>query len=282
MKTKLKNYKLLIILSIIILLVLALIFYIFYKTVIFADTDDWDKVIKSVNDGTYKEKYNIGDTMELDLGPEGIIEMEIIAFDTDELADKKGKASITWISKQLIKSEHLMNPYREKDASDPSEFQTGTGSIGGWKDSEMRKWLKSDIKGLIPQNVRDAIKPVKKYSTSYNTSDVTKDEGYIHNEKSVDDIWIPSWREVFGSDPEYSSMYDYFESKGPTYSLFTSDDDRIKKEIDADKASWWWLRSAGNNSYYDGSMGFNCVFSGGSDGYYLADNKEAVAIGFCM
>ncbi len=45
---------------------------------------------------------------------EGIVEMQIVAFDADELADGSGKAAITWISKQLLNSDHRMNPKMEK------------------------------------------------------------------------------------------------------------------------------------------------------------------------
>ena len=64
--------------------------------------DSWEDIIASVNDGTYKSKYKIGDTKSMDLGSEGVVEMQIAAFDADELADGSGTAAITWISKQLL------------------------------------------------------------------------------------------------------------------------------------------------------------------------------------
>ena len=49
--------------------------------------DSWELIIASVNNGTYKNKYMIGDTKSLNLGSEGVVVMQIAAFDADELAE---------------------------------------------------------------------------------------------------------------------------------------------------------------------------------------------------
>ena len=208
--------------------------------------------------------------------------MQIAAFDADELADGSGKkAAITWISKQLIPG-HRMNPDRETDASSSSKYKIGTGNIGGWEHSEMRAWLKSDIKPLIPVTIRNAIKPVKKYSSSYDTSGNRK-----RNEMTVDDVWIPSYREVDGTSTD-------FETMGPTYTeLFSSDSDRVKQYRNyneySDFSSWWdleWgLRSADDYFIKDYSQcaDFRIVNGDGSlESSYWSDSWVAVALGFCM
>ena len=248
----------------------------------FHNKDGWNAVIQSVKDGTYKEKYSIGDTLELDLGSEGIVEMQIVAFDADELADGNGKAAITWISKQLLNSDHRMNPAREDDPSDSSKYLIGTGSIGGWANSEMRSWLQSDVKALIPSTVRNAIKPVRKYSTSYTTANPSSSESYIYNESTVDDVWIPSWQEVYGSDSGYSGWYERYESSGPTYALFDSYDDRVKQKTGASRAPLWWLRSASSGNDDFNSYHFERVLSGGGNDASYADAPCAVALGFCI
>ena len=73
-------------------------------------TDTWDEIITAVNNGTYASKYQIGDTKKLVLGSEGAVAMKIIAFDTDDLASGGGKAPITFVSEQLLKTNHRMNP----------------------------------------------------------------------------------------------------------------------------------------------------------------------------
>ena len=234
-------------------------------------TDSWDQIIESVNNGTYKKIYTIGAVKELDLGREGIIDMQIAAFDADELADGSGKAAITWISKQVLKTQYQMNPGREYDLHTYT-YILGTGSIGGWEQSEMRKWLKNDIKPLVPSTVRNSIKPVTKYSASYDVSNNRE-----NNTETTDDVWIPSCREVFG--PESASYYNLpFESEGPTYTdLFVSSSDRIKQKSGESNAQYWWLRSAGR-----GSTAFEGVYSGSVNDGYNSTTKNSVAIGFCM
>ena len=224
-------------------------------------TDSWEEIIASTEDGTYKTKYNIGDTKELDLGSEGIVDMQIVAFDADELADGSGTAAITWISKQLLKSDHRMNPDRENDSSDSSKYKLGTGSIGGWEQSEMRTWLNDTIKSMIPTTVQTAIKPVKKYSTSYDVSG-----NWIKDSETIDEVWIPSIRELYNAD--------WSESVGPRYSEI----DRIKYKDGTSTPSVWWMRSAFSYST-------NNFMTVGEDGHnYIAANIQElpVALGFCI
>lgn len=72
-------------------------------------TDSWEEIIASTKDGTYKDRYSIGDTKTIDLGTEGKVNMQIVAFDADDLADGTGKAPITWISEQLLATNRRMN-----------------------------------------------------------------------------------------------------------------------------------------------------------------------------
>ena len=159
-------------------------------------TDSWDEIITAGKDGTYKDKYRIGDTNELDLGEEGIVNMKLAAIDADELADGSGKATMTWIAVELINSEYHMNP------NDTNK--------GGWPESEMRIWLRESIMPLFPENVKSNIKEVTKYTYS-ETSTIS----------SKDTIWIPSMREVAGAGGDSYEPYSRFticwENRGPMY-----------------------------------------------------------------
>ena len=234
--------------------------------------DNWEEIIASVNDGTYKKKYRIGETKELDLGPEGTVEMQIAAFDADELADGSGKAAITWIAKKPLNTSHKMNPSISTNPSNPGKYLPGTGSVGGWQYSDMRAWLQSDIKPLIPSIVREAIKPVAKYSASW---DCVSQNTNIYNEVTTDDLWIPSYREIGGSSTQE------YETEGPSYTvLFPSDSERVRKNKDG-SGEWWWLRSVTAFS----NFAFMSVDPEGriehNDSTYV-DDEEAVILGFCM
>ena len=66
-------------------------------------TDSWDDIFAAELDGTYKTKYAIGDTINLDVGSEGIVNAQIAAFDVEG-------AKIVWITEQPLKTDHRMNP----------------------------------------------------------------------------------------------------------------------------------------------------------------------------
>ena len=102
-------------------------------------SDSWEEIIDSVKDGTCFDKYKIGDTKEFDLGEEGVIEMELVAFDTDELADGSEKAAMTWIAKDLLNTVHVMN----------AELT----SEGGWPASDLRAWMQESVLPLFPEEV---------------------------------------------------------------------------------------------------------------------------------
>ena len=225
-------------------------------------SDSWDAIIAAVNNGTYASKYKPGNYKPLDLGTEGIVNMQIVAMNKDALASGSGTAPITWVSKELLTTSHRMNPARAADPEDSSKYQEGTGTIGGWEKTEMRSWLKETIKPLIPAAVSAAIKPVTKYSRIYDTS-----SSAVNNVTSTEDVWIPSAREV---------GFTGYETEGPTYdSAFNSNATRVKMKVGASSASWWWLRSA--NDYY-----FRGVSTDGSYANYNATPSGAVALGFCI
>ncbi len=142
------------------------------------------------------------------------------------------------------------------------DYQEGTGSIGGWEKAEIRTYYKETLKSLIPEDVRSAIKPVKKYTRIYNTTN-----SMVNNVETTEDVWMPSYYEMFGSG----------ETRGTRYkALFSDNASRVKKKAGASSASWWWLRSAYGNG------NFNGVNSSGNNTSYNANTSGALALGFCL
>ena len=217
-------------------------------------SDTWSEIIANVSNGTYSTKYHIGDTKKIDLGTEGEVIMTIVGIDTDDLADNSGKAPITWISKQLLKTDHRMNPPYQSGTE-------GTGSLGGWEKTEMRSYLKETVKPLIPETVRNAIKPVKKYSSIYNVSGSA-----VNDVLTTEDVWIPSYKEAFGTGRE---------TQGPTYSTAFPDGASYIKSKAGGSATAWWLRSAINTN------NFSDVRADGIRTNVAANNILGVALGFC-
>lgn len=240
-------------------------------------TDNWEDVIAASKDGSYRERYRIGDTKELDLGIEGVITMRLVAMDEDELADGSGKAPMTWVAEELLHSPHKMNDapqdlHSEKDNSrldhseEKSEGISEEKDAGGWELSEMRAWLRKTILPLMPEKVQNGIREVTKYSYWYNTRTGVA---------STDTIWIPSGGEVF-----YADLSKWFaKGDGVHYvDVFFNDETRIRRRDGETGISWWWLRSEFSNqpNQYDSVK---------EDGSYIntsADSEGGVLIGFCL
>ena len=182
--------------------------------------------------------------------------MEIVAFNSDILAsDSTKKAAITWISKQLLDNTHRMNPTIDNNTQ-------GTGAIGGWEYSDMRGYLNSTIKPLIPSNIRSAIKEVTKYSKIYDTSG-----NAVNNVSTDDEVWIPSAFEMNVTG---------VESLGASYSnKFTGSASRVKKSVD-ETIKRYWLRSA-----HDVNT-FKMIGSDGVNYYDYARIDHGIALGFCI
>lgn len=193
-------------------------------------TDTWEEIFAAEADGTYKEKYQISDYKPLDLGDEGIINMQIAAFDADDKADGTGKAPITWIGRELPKTFHRMNP--KFTVNEDGTYQEGTGAVGGWEKCELRRYLKDTIKLLVPEIVRNNIVEVNKTSSAYDV------EGKYFAQNTVDDMWIPNDKELSNSPCLYQS-------------LFPNNASRVKKKVGYSQNSSWWLRNARSAGYYD-------------------------------
>ena len=219
-------------------------------------TDNWKDIISAGRNGTYKKRYRIGDTKELDMGFEGVITMKLVAMDEDELADGSGKAPMTWVADKCLRTKHKMNYKRTNK--------------GGWEVSIMRSWLRRAILPLMPTEVRNNICEVIKYSYSYEER-----KGVA----SKDTIWIPSVREVFPAG--YDDWTDKRrEQEGVSYTGVIKDDESRMRSRDGESgASWWWLRSASS----DFSNHFTAVSSDGDDSYGIYANREGgVVVGFCF
>lgn len=223
----------------------------------------WDGVFAAIDAGTYATDYAVGDMIPLDLGSEGVVNMQIVAFDADDKADGSGKAPISWISKELLATAHIMNP--AVVTLDDGTYQEGTGGIGGWEKCTMRTYLNDTIKPLIPEDVRGRLVTVTKNQQSLNTAAAKEAQ------TTSDDIWIPSKYEIFGDKltGETADM--------PKYTgLFTVSSVRIKKKTGNSSASEWWMRSANNYRTFHGTS-----TRGYSVGTNVTTSEYGIALGFC-
>lgn len=209
-------------------------------------TDSWADILAAEENDTYISKYSVGDTKVLDVAGMPIL-MQIVAMDTDELAESTGTAKITWLALNLpfIASMHPFN-----------------SNNGGWEACPLRAGLMQSIYDNMDSTVKAAVKNVKKTFYDHTTSST---------KTANDKVWLPSAREMFGGSS--------YESSGCTYTaFFTSNAKRIKKTglLGTGSANVWWLRSAYTSYGY-----FRDVNNNGTATNTNANSAYGVAFGFC-
>lgn len=215
-------------------------------------SDSWADINANAN---YATDYVVGDTKLLDLGSKGKLYMELVALDTDNLADESGKARMTWISKGIIEN-HAMNS-SQKTVDGSTEY-----TAGGWLYTDMRSYLRETIMPLMPEALQNNIKKVTKTYRTKSPTDTTL--------STTDTLWIPSHKEVGFTNASY------VESDGVVYSdVFKSHDTRIKYNTSG-TASVWWLRSASSTSV------FRVVNNNGNEYGYTANSPNGLVLGFCL
>ena len=223
--------------------------------------DDWATIAANVEAGTAIDLYPIGARKEIPIALNGVdytVDVEIIAYNHDDLADDSGKATLTFFCKDLPDFKHKM--YENHTNSD------------GWPGSDMRAFTNGELFESLPDELKDAIKPVKKISDGGANSKTLI--------TTVDSCWIPSYDEVGfamnrtdnleGQGTWYSSTFDYGPDGNST---------RIKYLSDGYTIGRWWLRTT---SYGDNSVLFLRIQNGGgvqTDGLW---NEYYVAFGFCV
>lgn len=222
----------------------------------------WDDLFYCIDNGILQQNYILGELIPIDLNTGGKLDMQIVGFNLDTYEENTDKVPVSFISKQLYKTTHRMNP-----ALNPSSapYDEGTGVVGGWGKSEMRTYLQETIFPLIPENIKNRIVNVKKYSNSWTTSAAQN-----KNNLSYDKIWIPSCREVGISQ----------ESSGPTYSgVFTGNTARKKTQYGNTTVRQYFLRTA----YFTfSSQYFYAVSVSGTGNTTKATVSSYFPIGFCI
>ncbi len=172
-------------------------------------------------------------------------EYRIIGFDHDDLADGSGKAPFTWQMTKVFKKHRQMNDKRTNK--------------GGWEACALRKWLNSEFLELCSHELQSVIRPVIKLTSA--------GDGSKKIIKSVDRIFIPSEKEVYGrvfySVTGEGSWYEYYRLEDVPYFALN----------DYESAVWWWLRSP----YYDATDSFCYV----TDTGYLYSNSASWSAGVC-
>ena len=241
-------------------------------------SDSWEEIIAAAADGTYASKYIVGQYKPLNLGTEGVVNMQIVGINLDALPDGAGNAPLTFLAKEALATSHRMNPTRKGTT-------IGTGAIGGWVNCEMRKYLKETIKPLIPEAVRNAMKEVVKTQV-YATQTLKT----YKLQTSHEDIWIPSMFEMIGTSwgPVTETGANYIhENTYPSGAFNMSGSEFYQKaKVGESDPSEWWSRSAATyvgSTTANQNASFEYMKTNGYVGYnYDPAAEKGVVIGFCI
>lgn len=163
---------------------------------------------------TKKNSLKVGDKMKFELYTGEKVEAEIVGFNHDLLANRKGNARATF--RFTIDGEFEMN-----------EDWT---NIGGWGKSKMRNAYCKRLFKLLPIELQKAIKPVIKETTAGGASKELVE--------TKDKLFLFSLAETIGNDGWLS-----YVEEGRQYELFRKKGYSFKK--------WSWLRSPRLSSTYD-------------------------------
>ena len=167
-------------------------------------TDTWDQIIQHIDAGDYSTRYKIGNYKPLDLGTEGIINMQIVAMNADEL-ESGGYAPLTFIGIELLNTSVAPNTWV-------------------WTSSnKIKKYLLETISPLITANVRNRIQTVKKYYHYADYAGNNKDNNHL----TKDTLWIPAY---------YGEMVHIFESNNVYYKVFANG--KTKQKADGSSSNY--------------------------------------------
>lgn len=222
--------------------------------------DSWDTIFAALDDGSYKTKYKVGNYKAFDLGTEGSGQLNFIGIDKDTCANGAGMAPISCAIGFILNTNKRMNPTKVDNTE-------GTGALGGWDKSEMKKYLTTVIWAKIPAEVRARIVPVKKYTRIYQASDET----VVNDVETTETVYLLSRRETAAN---VSSS----ETVGPQYTEFFSDDESRKMyKNGATSATYWWTRSATSASTFGYADSYGYPINS-----YNANYTNGVVIAFCL
>ena len=223
-------------------------------------TDSWEEIIASIDDGSYATKYQLGNYKPVDLGSDGTINMQIVAFDTD--VDRNGvKIPLTFIAKEFL------------NGSYPLSATNGNGqtlATYNWSTTIARTKLNSTLYDTIPAVVKSRIISSKK--TYAVAEGGVQANGTRITRTGYDKIWIPSGREL--------NLGSYNEDSGVIYNkMFRKPEYRIRY-VNGSSITWPTRTSCWMN--YD-KRGM-CVSSSGGL-WPLSSNMQnngKALIGFCL
>ena len=185
--------------------------------------DSWSTIAANVHDGN-TSKYNVGDTKEVDLGDLGTHTVRIANMSACESETSETACGFVVEFADII-TKHNIN--------------STITNIGGWKDSEMRRYINHDVFYSLPTDLQNIIVSTKVVSGHGNTSGET-------NFETQDKLYLLSIEEIYNAEASDTSLgtskqLDYYKQLGVSETNYND----LIKQYNSNNTGWW-LRSAFN------------------------------------
>ena len=221
--------------------------------------DSWSTIAANVKSGN-TDKYNVGDTKEVDLGSLGTHTVRIA--NKSECTTETSETACGFVVEfaDIITMRAFNN--------------TGT-NVGGWRDSELRTYVNGTIYNALPSELQNVITTTKVISghgyTSGETNFETQDKLYLLSGHEVYEDGTS--RPISDYDTSYNNtkQLDYYKNQGVTTTNYAG----AIKQYNGSYGSWW-LCSSNFGDFFN----FLYVFDNGSLDNYEANAHNGVSPAF--
>jgi hypothetical protein len=254
--------------------------------------NDWDTISEVSDAGQGANYWAIGDRKQVTLnGKVGSLSLSnksiyafIIGFNHNSGREGSGRIHLQLAKTALSGGTDVClcdSSYNSQGSSEAFRMNTSNTNSGGWEDSYMRNNIcgtsktttSGSIMGAIPDELRNVLKSVTKYTNNTGNSSSSGDVT-----ATTDYFFILSEYEVFGN---VTSGNRYEANYQQQYSYYSAGNRKVKyKHNGTSTKAYWWLRSPG---VYD-SIYFTCVDGSGNINYLNGDASRSLgfAPGFCV
>lgn len=206
----------------------------------------WDDIAMACNDGSVPDTWAVESQKTMTIGGADYT-VDIIGKNHDTYADG-GTAPLTFQLHDCYATGYPMN--------------SSDSNVGGWKNSEMRLTYLPAILSLMPVEVRNGIRAVKKLASAGSGSSTL--------ETVSDKLFLPCIEEIVGS------ARNSVAGEGTQYTYYEQGGSKIKNKDGA--ATYWWSRSA----YASDNELFCIISSAGKPTIHYPSRAFGVAFGFCF
>ena len=217
------------------------------------EKDGWSTISANVKAGN-TDKYNVGDTKEIDLGELGTHTVRVA--NKSECTTETSETACGFVVEFA-------------DIITQQSLNSTTTNIGGWPASEGRTYVNSTILNALPSDLQNVIADTTVISGHGSTSGET-------NFTSTDKLYFLSTKEIWGEIVDdtintETKQLDYYKNLGVTTSSYIG---AIKQYNGSN--SYWWLRSASKVR----SDSFMMVRYIGTWTYSIARNSNGISPAF--